>query len=246
MPRLTLVPTRATLFFGSGEGRLSGGEEVRLLYQVKPEQPWREEVRLTTGEDFKDLEGRVVLHPGPLPDGWNAPVVQVPGILGGAGREVPVMGVLRYTEQIDREFDAPFPASYAAEVWMPSYQYGLVLEAAKLGKMPKAIDIELAGAGINLGWEPDGSGKDWDNKANPNLLITQASFVLPLSMQATDVAEDAESGEPTLNDFPPTRAQLAELISKVDAVSALVNGLPTKLFWIGAALVGALIFFSRR
>lgn len=62
-------------------------------------------------------------------------------------------------------------ASYQATCQLPSEQIDELIAAARIGRLPASFDISVEGPGIEYGWEPDGSGMEWDNK-NHNHLAT--------------------------------------------------------------------------
>ena len=68
-----------------------------------------------------------------------------------------------------------------------------------------------------MGWEPDGSGFDWDNKKHPNVSIGEISFSLPFVVP-TDDDEDSEMIATTADMAPASRAQLEKLIQKVESL----------------------------
>src|ERR1051325_561908 len=187
MPSISLVPTRAAVGISRGEDLISAGDRTVLVFAVKPEEPWRNEVRLTTGEKFQDLEGNVRLHPGEPPPEWEK--IKVKRTALSREDDTPVIGTLTYSEETDIDFTT-YPASYDAEVWIgPSY-FDQLLRAARQGKMPSSIRVDVAGDGIKYGWEPDGSGKAGDNKAKPQLAVILISVNFPLAGPPADAEEE--------------------------------------------------------
>jgi hypothetical protein len=76
-------------------------------------------------------------------------------------------------------------------------------------------------------WQPDGSGKVWDNKTSPQLPIKSILFITPLIGGDPHDSLDDRSPE---DGMPPLRAQLNQLTS-------VLNQLRHELFWLVILLV---------
>lgn len=233
MPNITLVPTRATLGFSSGDTLTSSGDRPCLSFKVKPEKPWRNEVRLTTGEKFGELDGTVALRAGAPPADWK-PIRIVLSPISGREEDVPVIGRLGYWEKREDDFDSQ-PANYLAELWIASDQFTELVFAARAGRLPRFISLEVVGDGIKYGWEPDGSGKEWNNKERPHLVITKAYFATVLAIDATDVDEDDAIELSNTDNLPATRAQAAQIHKLLVRIASW----PMKLFWVLVIVVVA-------
>lgn len=237
MPHVEFFPTRVTLALHAGQGPLSsGGEKSYLIYRVQSSKPWDSEIKLATGEDFSKLQGSVCINRGPIPADW--PLVPKPKFWGGTSTEkISVLGSFTYNEPIDDEFNTA-AASYYAEIWLPPSQVDELMQAAHLGKMPRAIAFEVVGEGFKYGSAPDGSVKEWDNKTHRQLAIIEASTYLVLGASASDVDEEADERGIPVPDPAPTRSQIADLLK-------YVAGLRKALFWVCALLAAVLLFSIR-
>lgn len=235
MPQISLIPTRAVLHMSRGETLGSQGDRSRFVFKVKPDRPLTNEIRLSTGEKFNELDGTVTFQLGSPPADW--PTLKARHTPLGGEKEMAIIGTLTYSEKYEGDLGSE-PASYSVEVFIDPSQFDQLVRSARQGKLPAYISIDVVGEGIKYGWEPDGSGKEWDNKARPQLPVVWVGFGVILAADASDVEEEPQPGQPSLEDLPPTRAQVAQLMAKV-------SQLPMKLFWIGAALVLALILFRR-
>lgn len=60
-------------------------------------------------------------------------------------------------------------------------------------------------------WQPDGSGKNWDNKTASRLPVTSARFTFPLAAASNDDPDD----EANAASLPPTRTQLSQLSERM-------------------------------
>jgi hypothetical protein len=74
--------------------------------------------------------------------------------------------------------------------------------------MPSEISLEIEG--MHYDWQPDGSGKKWDNRNNPHVKINSVRLLVPLS--AIDVQPGIDV-EPFAPNRSPTRVQIQELTS---------------------------------
>src|SRR5688572_30289864 len=117
MPLIELFPTRVSLSLSTGQGRHSTGDRSQLSFVVRSTKPWRNEVRLATGEKFSEMRGGVAIHSGQSPS--DRPLVPKPTMLGAPSKEkIPAVGVLTYSGAVDDEFES-HSASYHAEIWIP-------------------------------------------------------------------------------------------------------------------------------
>lgn len=147
-------------------------------------------VRLSTGEDLRKLEGKVFLWPSDSPS---------------ITEESP-FGWLCYIEAYEGEFDS-LPAYYSVELRLPRQQFDELLSAARLGRVPSYISVNVKG--LEIGWEPDGSGREWDNKTSPRLTATSAEFVVPMAIPARP--EDDFDGSQAEDVLPLTRSDMNRL-----------------------------------
>ncbi len=85
-------------------------------------------------------------------------------------------------------------------------------------------------------WQPDGSGKKWDNQASPMLPITSARFAFPLVVKPDEDDPDWQEQAATL---PPTRTHFFHLQKQITQVESAV----TKVFWV-MVVVAALFAFA--
>lgn len=188
------------------------GDLPRLTYQVHLTR--HHYVELATGEKFTDLNGSVTI----LRDVGNSTEPQE-GI-----------GSMRYFAPFRDSIEGPIPGAYGLEAHVAPFTFDELLAAARIGRLPSfLVDVE----GMKFNGLPDGSGKNWDNKAYPRLKITSMRFTLPL-ISATD--PDASS--------PPSRSQLAQLSQRIDQLG---TGIARRLMWLLWALLAvcAVILFRR-
>jgi len=177
-------------------------------------------VRLTTGDEFHKIVGSLEV-------GWQSDEVKLEKAIG----------VLGYFQAVKGDsYDSP--TGYSGRVSVPDQQFRELLRAAHEGRLPKAITLYMEGEGIKIGWEPDGSGVDWDNKKEPYLPIKEISFSVPLVAPPDEKDDDSQEEQPSTS-LPPSKAQLDQIASKLDQLNTVLSGLPKLLIGLifGLAIV---------
>jgi hypothetical protein len=91
---------------------------------------------------------------------------------------------------------------------LPKRRFEALLTAVNKGRLPSQISITTEG--MSYDWQPDGSGKIWDNKNTPRIPIKSMDFIVPLvGRDPLDFLDDRNEEE----GMPPSRAQLNQVIS---------------------------------
>jgi hypothetical protein len=181
-----------------------------------------ESMKLSSDEKFEDLDGRVTVFPdiGELQENQNA------------------FGTLHYFAAHDDDFH-PFPPSFIIQATIPASQFDELLSAAKLGRIPSEISVDIEG--MEHDWQPDGSGKKWDNKASPRLPVNSVRFSVPLTPYAE---EDGSERRPSENSMPAIRLQADQLMQRLDSHSSEISKTLKHVFW-AVVILGGLLVFSR-
>ena len=159
---------------------------VRLLGSIRLAS--REKVILSTEENFEELEGHLSIFEKRSEE----------------QNEDEIIGSIQYTEE-SVAIDMHHAACYTIYIYLPKPRFELLLAAVSRGQQPSEIMIDVAEGGIRYDWQPDGSGKVWDNKTTPELLLKSATFFTPLTGVDTLDERVWEDG------MPPSKAQLNEL-----------------------------------
>jgi hypothetical protein len=175
-----------------------------------------ESINLSTCENFADLQGHLRLYPDTDPR-------RAEGKPTGFIAYVEAQGV------VDQ------PSSYLIQVWLPTVYFDELVSAARHGRIPSKMHIEVEG--MEYDWRPDGSGKNWDNKASQHLKVTSFDFTLPLFLP---LPTDEVQRSPSEEGMAPTRAQFDHLVERIDRRTAETNERLTGLFWL--AIIIGLIF----
>jgi hypothetical protein len=126
-------------------------------------------------------------------------------------------------------------ASYTLDAKIPRRRFDALLAAVSQGRLPSEISITVGG--MTYDWQPDGSGKKWDNKSSPELPVESISFYIPLiGGDPHDFLDDRTIDDSTA----PTRAQFNALMEKINYVAKetvicliIVIGLLAVLVWRG-------------
>jgi hypothetical protein len=198
---LNLAPTAFKLLVN-----VEKEDEARLVLLGNTRLKHRESGKLATEEDFDKLDGvlRLVEHEGEEPTNDNP------------------TGWLYYTPEID-QVDFHHKATYTIDVKLPKARFEALLTAVNQGRLPSEISITIAG--MSYDWQPDGSGKIWDNKNNPQIPIRAMFFIVPLvGPDPLDFLDD-RNAEDTM---PPSRAQLNQVISDL----AQLRGKLESMSWL--------------
>ena len=133
--------------------------------------PFDEHMTLATGEDVRTIHLALTIKAMTAEhDRW---LQERRGT-----RDHPVIGQMHY-------FDGP-PA-ILSDAHIPADAFDRILGLVQVGRVPTTLTIEVQS--IDYDWRPDGSGKVWDNRANPVVPLTDASFDVP-------VAGSIKVGEP--------------------------------------------------
>lgn len=85
-------------------------------------------------------------------------------------RDHPVIGQMAY---FDRH-----PA-ILSDAHIPADAFDRIFGLVQAGRVPNSLTIEVQN--LEYDWRPDGSGKVWDNRANPRVAVENVSFDVPVA-----------------------------------------------------------------
>jgi len=134
-------------------------------------------VRLSTGGELKRAGvGKDEHGAGSVTVGTEA--------IEANGRET--TGYIRYHAAVEGEdFFPGMDEGYGISLRVSPDAFERLLALAGQRQLPSiSVVIPNESHGIKMGWEPDGSGKEWDTKEHPVLEVVAAQFSYPL------IAED--------------------------------------------------------
>jgi|SRR5262249_51977384 len=226
MPRVTLVATSATLSLRSRFSwqvpleqntyiELSDGKP-QLSYEVQLNRG--EYIKLSSGENFR-----------------NGVITIFPETDESNGDDRKTVGSIYYAPGFEDSDDLRLSSSatYEIRVLVPRVRFDELLATARLGRLPSQIWIHVEGMEYR---SPDGSSKEWDNKAFPRLAVESVDFYIPLAYLTKDDKSTDAWGEV----FPPTRSQINELSQKLDLLATDINSALRLLLW-SVLVMGSLI-----
>ena len=199
---LNLVPTTFRWFVNAAP------EEIILLGELRLGRG--ESVKLATEENFNDLEGTLRLveqEDKPLEE--NAPI-----------------GQMYYVEKYDDVLSS-HKTNYTVDVKISRRRLEPLLAAVNLGRLPSHISIDVEG--MTYDWQPDGSGKIWDNKTSPYLPIKSMYFITPLIGGDPHDCFDDRSPE---DGMPPSRAQLNQVTAILKQIENKLESVTNRISWL--------------
>jgi hypothetical protein len=91
---------------------------------------------------------------------------------------------------------------------------------------------------LKIGWEPDGSGLDWDNVAHPKIPVIWCTFTSELGVPLPEPDDDGKQPAPE-DLLPPTRADVAAIqnrVAKIDDRLASFANTMKFLAWLIVAV----------
>ena len=175
---------------------------------------WHEKVRVSTGEEeLSKLDGRV---------GFTVRAKDIPA---------DVAGELIYAPGRDDDL-MPSPPGYSVFLMLEQEDHDRLVSLVQDGVPLRKLTIKTD-EGVAYGWEPDGSGKDWDNKQFPKVKVR--GFTLQFGTDEDDsLDEEAEPSRSILEERAPPDPFKREALAKLTEVS-------TRLGWLLMLLVFAII-----
>jgi hypothetical protein len=241
MPSITFEPTSpsAHLSFpldGDPPKNLSVPTRRGVSWSVRVAHrpPMRQQVRISTGGKLNDLPGRVGIFVGVATPNGKAQYK--------AGDK---WGILSYHEGREE-----FPENYAISLYVSATLLDQLVRLAELGR-PPTLNVDLGDdlmlddkksaneKFIKYGWEPDGSGLEWDNKSARVLEIMWCGFSSELGTPDTRLDEDEDIDSNLL--LPPTRADVTAINATVGKISTDLSQLTRTVQWIGLLILIAFV-----
>jgi hypothetical protein len=174
MPIMTLDIVAAKLF---GDISSSLSDTLKLSLTAKLDDG--ERLGLATGEKIKDVDIYVGFYTVPTDEH-----IQHFKRFSGWADYAKGVGTLAYLASHEND---GVPASLHFQFYPSEPQLTKLVMLAQHGRFPSRLNITVPdGQGMQYGWEPDGSGKDWDNISNQILPVESVHFLINLPTQATD------------------------------------------------------------
>lgn len=130
-------------------------------------------------------------------------------------------------------------AGFSAWAALEPAEFSALREALLSGAVPGRISLEVAG--LEYGWEPDGSSKVWDIKSDRSLLVTAVTVASTPALSFT--GDDIYDEDAPLTQTPPPAT--SQDIQSLAAVAARIEtALHSQVRWmiiIGGVVVVAVL-----
>lgn len=178
-----------------------------------------EDVRLPDKRSLKDVQ-------------WS--IYAIPDYSDPAAAPRECVGVLSYHEAKSGS-DYSFEEECHIKAVLSGSTFDTLFQSLQVGRVPDYVRINARD--LKYGWEPDGSGKEWDISQNPQVLVTEATFGIPISLEASEADLDDDSHVTATEQLPPTKADIRALSELIAKQSTLMQSLKTIVFWFGVAVV---------
>lgn len=183
-----------------------------------------ESLKLSSDEKVEDLDGRVTVFPD----------------VGESQENQDAFGTMHYFAARNDDFH-PFPPRFIIQTTISANQFDEMLSAAKLGRIPSSIFVDIEGLEYDCDWLPDSRATKWDNKTSPRLPVNSVRFRVPLVPLAEEVGAERRPSE---NSMPATRLQVDQLMQHLDSHSSDIAKTLKLVFW-AVVILGGLLVFSR-
>jgi len=98
-------------------------------------------------------------------------------------------------------------------------------------------------SGIKYGWEPDGSGKEWDNKNHRGVLVEWCNFTVKFG--GPEPIDDEDEAASQVAWLPASNRDIADVRNRIAGVEASLqkfSGHALVIGWVIAGLLGILAF----
>lgn len=160
---------------------------------------------------------------------------------GGLSRErLKVKGAIGMVDYIKEYESTDFYIEESCCAWahIPESSFAILLDFVMSGRLPNTIAIHAFGS-IRHGWEPDGSGKDWDLESEKATPISKVEIDMGLSQKTESTGEDDEVAEPLLVQ------QLFDFEQRfIQLVKSQVRSINWNLGWITLLLLVLVVISS--
>lgn len=149
MPTVGFIVGTHRVVFRQG---LIGSDGWRLSFGIQLANSFRQKVALSTEEQsLTNVEGALAFE-----DSSSEPYLGFP------------VGSLSYWKGWEGDFDG-HPSHYSLVIRLPSAELQSLRDTIAQGTPLQSVNVEVPG--LKYGWQPDGSGKEWDNAADPGLEV---------------------------------------------------------------------------
>jgi hypothetical protein len=200
---LSFIPTYRSCTFRTGESPEQddgiGMDTTSISWTCALD--FEDKVRLATGESLQrglqsrenDISGYVHMSTQPR-----------------ELRRKSVLGVLAYLKPAEgTNWGLPArPALFSLEIQVKPELFEKLLGLAAQKQLPEvSVNIPSSENGLKMGWEPDGSGREWNNKEHQLLEVNAFKLSFPFIQEK----EEAEAAPPSPDPLTPIYGVLASI-----------------------------------
>ena len=167
--------------------RSPSGRQEYITFSVQP--PEFDHIELKTGESFR-REANKTRSEKPL-------ITATLTCYSSGGMEDDKKDYhnrLSYMPRREPKYDDPTPSQLFFTYLLPRAEFELLRENVIARHYPTSVTVELESDAIKFGWEPDGSGKEWDTVERRTVKINGIDFQFDFRKTEPDV--DDELSEP--------------------------------------------------
>lgn len=197
MVSVSFIVANPSASFSDGEYGRAGWA---ISYSAELANSFRQHVELTSDEkEMKNLDGTIQFVES-NPD----------------TTEPEKKGMIHYWKGSD-DLIFPAPPCYNLTIFLPSADYEDLRRTAGAGLPLRTVRIDVEG--MKYGWEPDGSGKKWDNISTPTLEVVGCALFFGHPEEEEIVPDPPE---PTLDTLPKILTEVRAINTKTTYVLILV------------------------
>ena len=114
------------------------------------------------------------------------------------------------------------------------------------GRVPKQAIVSFPSGALTFGWEPDGSGQNWDNEKTPAVPIESVTFNFDLEAPSIDRPWDMAIPDESDREFFSDQARVNfALLRKLSAIESSITRLAWTLGLIAVLVLLLVLRFCR-
>ena len=203
----------------AGNLRKEAGSQSQLVCSVYPID--RDHLDLETGEIFqsprylkvrgqqdKGIAGQLIIYEG-KDSGEDS-------LKAGNWNEITYLGGHESKDDPDSSFDSLIYFRYT----LPQNEFVVLHNHVSAGHLPKRVLIECEENAFNFGWEPDGSGQNWNNLTKKKVRISEIRFDFSYS-ESDETTEESLSELIDKKDYKDTAKVARAIIERLNSLEKI-------------------------
>jgi len=234
---LSLKPTsiglRISANIPNDRAAFAGGQQLTLAVHLEG----RDHLDLETGEVFQNpAYAKIRSSKEALVGSFSIAQAREPEDFG--------FNQMRYIEGVKTD-DGDIGPQIHFRLYLPSDDFQQLIANARSGLLPSSISIDLAhnifdrSSPVEYGWEPDGSGKKWNNRASENrsIKIEGATFTFELLRHLGDRSPEEIAQSEPLSPAESMQAHTAIVNATLLSILSGIRNLGIAVAVIGGAIL---------